>query len=69
MAQPEMWDQPHFYYCLNHKTVEAADGCQNQYRLGPFETETQAAAAVALAKARTEAWDAEDRRWRGDDED
>jgi hypothetical protein len=67
VVQPEMWDEPHFYYCLTHGTVEPVDGCRNDNRLGPFATENEAAAALALARARTEEWDAEDRRWRGDD--
>ena len=69
MGEPRMWDAPEYWYCLNHHAVEGADGCQNSNRLGPFATEHEAAGAVALAKARTEEWDAEDRRWRGDDED
>jgi hypothetical protein len=68
MVKPQMWDEPQYYYCLNHHRVEPVDGCQNQYRLGPFETEQQAANAPALAKARTEAWDEEDRRWEDGDE-
>lgn len=51
-----------FYYCLKHKTVEGEEGCRAKDRLGPFETEAEAARALDIAAERTKAWD-EDPDW------
>ena len=49
-----------WYYCLVHQKVEPEQGCANAERLGPFETEEQAAAALDVARERNAAFDAED---------
>ena len=36
--------------------------------MGPYDTQAAAAAALDTARANTERWDAEDRKWSGDDE-
>lgn len=46
-----------YWYCLKHSRVEGHDGCPNKDRLGPYESETEAANALETAAARTEAWD------------
>ncbi len=46
-----------FWYCLTHDRVEGRDGCRNQDRLGPYDTEAEAARALESARERTEAWD------------
>jgi len=56
-------DKPEFWWCLTHARVEGADGCPNKDRLGPYDTEAEAARAVQSAAERTEAWDREDRDW------
>jgi hypothetical protein len=67
---PEMWDEPQFYFCLNHREVEdGAGGCANEFRLGPFDTREAAAGALELARQRTEQWEAEERADRGEDEE
>ena len=49
-----------WYYCLVHQKVEPEQGCANAERLGPFDTEEQAAAALDVARERNAAFDAED---------
>lgn len=49
-----------WYYCLVHQKVEPEDGCPNAERLGPYATETAAASAIEIAKARNEAFDADE---------
>lgn len=49
-----------WYYCLVHQRVEPELGCANAERLGPFDTEAQAANALEIAKARNEAYDEDD---------
>ncbi len=58
-----------FWYCLTHHRVEGREGCRNQDRLGPYESEAEAARALDKAAERTEAWD-NDPAWNDDaDED
>jgi hypothetical protein len=57
-----------YWYCLKHDTVEGNDGCPNKDRLGPYETEAEAARALDTARERTEKWD-EDPVWNDDVED
>jgi len=51
-----------YWYCLIHKTVEGQDGCAYKDRLGPYDTEDQAAHALEKVKERNEEWD-NDPRW------
>lgn len=57
-----------WWYCLKHGKVEHGAGCANSDRLGPFETEAEAANALELAKQRNEEWSKDDARWNGDNE-
>ena len=57
-----------YWYCLNHHAVEGPDGCAYKDRLGPYDTETQAARALEKVKERNEAWDT-DPRWNDELED
>lgn len=54
-----------WYYCLKHNRVEEGPGCPNSDRLGPFDTEEQAARALDLARERNEKWDRENAEWEG----
>lgn len=56
-----------YFYCLIHHAVEGEHGCKAKDRLGPFETEAEAARALEIAQERTEAWDT-DPDW-NDEED
>jgi hypothetical protein len=49
-----------WYYCLVHQKVEPEEGCANAERLGPFDTEAEAAKALETAKERNAAFDADD---------
>jgi hypothetical protein len=54
-----------YWYCLTHRKVEGAEGCSYADRLGPYETEAEAARALEIAAKRTEEWD-NDPRWNDD---
>jgi hypothetical protein len=60
-----MSDGGQFYYNVSTGQVEEA-GTKGQSKdlLGPYPTREAATAALETAKARTENWDDEDRRWR-----
>lgn len=49
-----------YWWCLKHARVEDQDGCAHADRLGPYDTEQEAAEALAKARERTAARDAED---------
>lgn len=55
-----MSDGTPWYFCLHHLAVESPEGCANAERLGPYATREEAEGALERARARTEAWDAED---------
>ncbi len=52
-----------WYYCLLHNRVEPEKGCANSERLGPYDSEDQAAHAFDIARKRNEDWDAGEREW------
>ena len=49
-----------WWWCLDHGRVEQGAGCANMNRLGPYDTEEQAATALERARARTAEQDAID---------
>ncbi len=57
-----------WWWCLKHQAVEHGPGCPNDVRLGPFDTEEEAADALKKAADRNEQWDSADRDWTGDNE-
>ena len=60
-----MSNEPSYWFCLKHHTVEGADGCPNKDRLGPYDNQADAARAVESAAERTAAWD-NDPAWNDD---
>lgn len=54
-----------YWYCLTHHAVEGPDGCKWADRLGPYETEAEAARALEKVEERNQAWD-DDPRWNDD---
>ncbi len=52
-----------WWFCLRHMRVESEDGCANAERLGPYDTEAEAADALNRAKERTAQEDARDKAW------
>lgn len=56
-----------YYFCLNHHTVEGEQGCKAADRLGPYETEAEAAKALDKVEERNESWD-NDPDWTDDAE-
>jgi hypothetical protein len=57
-----------YCFCLKHHAVEAQDGCAYKDRLGPYDTEEEAARALEKVKERNEEWD-NDPRWNDPRED
>ncbi len=51
--------QEEWYYCLDHRAVEPADGCRITVRIGPFSTREEAARALEIVAERNEAWDSD----------
>ena len=58
-------EDPEYWYCLKHKTVEPREGCRNADRLGPYPTEAEAAHALEKVEERNEQWD-NDPDWNDD---
>ena len=46
-----------WFYCLDHRTVEPADGCRAAVRIGPFATREEAANALETVQRRNLEWD------------
>ncbi|MFT4298998.1 MAG: hypothetical protein QM597_05120 [Aeromicrobium sp.] len=46
-----------YFFCLKHHAVEGEQGCRAKDRLGPYDTETDAARALQKVAERNEAWD------------
>ena len=62
-----MTEAQQFFYNMSTGQVEqTSNRGQNKDLLGPYPTREAAAAALATAKAKTEAWDEEDRRYNED---
>jgi hypothetical protein len=60
-----MTEAPQFFYNVSTGQVEElAKRGQSKDLLGPYPTREAAAAALETAKAKTEAWDEEDRKWK-----
>jgi hypothetical protein len=56
-----------YWFCVKHHRVEGPDGdiCPPIDRLGPYETEADAARALERARERNEEWD-NDTNWSDD---
>jgi hypothetical protein len=46
-----------YYFCLKHHAVEEKKGCPASQRLGPYDSEEEAARALEKVAERNEAWD------------
>ncbi|HEY0540353.1 MAG TPA: hypothetical protein VGD53_18435 [Actinoallomurus sp.] len=53
-----MSDDGAWYFCLKHMRVEHGAGCPDRDRMGPYQTENEAANALQHARERNEQWDA-----------
>ena len=54
-----------WFYCLDHRTVESADGCRAAVRIGPFPSREEAAMALETVERRNREWD-NDPEWSED---
>ena len=54
-----------WFYCLDHRSVEPADGCRAAVRIGPFATREEAARALETVERRNREWD-NDPEWAED---
>jgi hypothetical protein len=57
-----MTETTRYYFCLKHHSVEGAEGCPAGDRLGPYDTEDEAAHALEKVEERNREWD-NDPRW------
>lgn len=55
-----MSDTPKYWFNVRTKQVELGLKSSSEDRIGPFETEAEAAKAEAIVKARSEAWRAQE---------
>lgn len=55
-----------YWFCLNHHTVEAQEGCSYADRLGPYASREEASRALEKVEQRNQEWD-NDPRWNDDD--
>jgi hypothetical protein len=56
-----------YYWCVRHERVESGDDlCPAKFRLGPFQSATEAEHALERVRERNEQWEAEDARWYGE---
>ena len=55
-----------FWYCMTHRRVEPYHGCKNADRIGPFQTQAEAAHALQTIAEREEQYELEDSEWNGD---
>ena len=61
-------DDQEWYWCLEHKAAERAEGgCPPDRRLGPYPSRDAAEHWKEQVEARNEAWEAADREWEGDE--
>ena len=49
--------QGQWYWCLTHHAVEPYEACRNENRLGPYDTEAEAAQALSKVAERNDAYD------------
>ncbi|MPZ72196.1 MAG: hypothetical protein GEU74_03040 [Nitriliruptorales bacterium] len=54
-----------WYWCLRHNRAESVDRCGADLLMGPYESREAAERYAETAKAREDAWEAEDERWEG----
>ena len=65
MASEDLTETGYYY---NVSTGQVEKGLVSSWtdRMGPYATEEDAAAALAKARDRSEAWDEADRKWEND---
>ena len=65
MASEDLTESGYYY---NVSTGQVEKGLVSSWtdRMGPYPTEEDAAAALAKARDRSEAWDEADRKWEND---
>lgn len=51
-----MSDTPKYWFNTRTRQVELGLKSSSEYRIGPFDTEAEAANAEAIVKARADAW-------------
>lgn len=49
-------NDPQWFYCLKHHTVEGPVGCRAKDRIGPFPTREEAEHALEKVRERNEEW-------------
>ena len=52
--------EPQYFYCIKHHTVEGLVGCKAKDRLGPYHTREEAAHALEKVRERNQQWSSSD---------
>jgi hypothetical protein len=55
-----------YWYCVDHHRVEQFEATDSQNRIGPFETEQEAEAALQTIADREKLYEEEDSAWEDD---
>ena len=58
-----------YFWCLTHEQVEEGTTCRAADRLGPYDTPAAARAWRERVEHRQETWEAEDERWKDEEDD
>ena len=60
-------DKIEYFFNTSTGMVEEGRQSSGQHLLGPFATFDDAAHALDIASGKSDAWDADDKAWRGED--
>ena len=58
-----------YYWCLTHEQVEQGKVCRAANRMGPYDSEAAARTWRDRVEHREETWQAEDERWKDEDDE
>ena len=62
-------DKVEYYFNTRTQMVEKGRQSSWEHLMGPYDTAEEATKALETARKRSQAWDDDDREWRGSDED
>lgn len=62
-------DKVEYFYNTRTQMVEKGRQSSWEHLMGPYDSPEDAERALETARKKSQAWDADDAAWRGDDED
>ena len=62
-------DKVEYYFNTRTQMVEKGRQSSWEHLMGPYDTPEEAAKALEIARKRSQAWEDDDREWRGSDGD